>query len=165
MIRQLISAPVMQVDETGIRDVGKRQWLHVASSQNLTRYGYHRKRRTKATDEIGILPDFKGTSFHDYWKSYYKYSCHDALCNGHHLRELTRIRELTAQQWPKEMIDLLLEVKATTQERKGSAQLEPEKIKGFEQRYQQISHKGYLENPPPEESPQRKRGPKNRAVQ
>ena len=163
IIRQLISAPVMHVDETSIRVEGKSQWLHVASSQNLTHYGYHRKRGAKATDEIGILPDFEGTSVHDYWKSYYKYSCRHALCNAHHLRELTGIMELTGQQWPKEMIDLLLEVKTATQERKGTAQLEPEKIKGFEQRYQQIIHKGYLENPPPEESPQKKRGPKKQS--
>ena len=72
--------------------------------------------------------------------------------------------ELTGQQWPKEMIDLLLEVKAATQERKGTAaQLEPEKIKGFEQRYEQIIHKGYLENPPPEKSPQKKWGRKKQS--
>jgi len=45
--------------------------------------------------------------------------------------------ELTGQQWPQQMIDLLLEIKAATQERKGTAaQLEPEIIKGFEQRYE-----------------------------
>ncbi len=57
-------------DETGLYVQGVRQWLHVMSSNELTFYAYHSKRGKKATDEIGLLPLFKGTSVHDSWSSY-----------------------------------------------------------------------------------------------
>jgi hypothetical protein len=39
-------------------------------------------------DEMNILPDFKGTAVHDFWKCYFKYDCIHSLCNSHLLREL-----------------------------------------------------------------------------
>ncbi len=49
-------------------------------------------------DEIGILPLFNGTLCHDHWKPYYKFDCTHALCNAHHLRELTRAYEQDGQK-------------------------------------------------------------------
>jgi transposase len=92
---QLIGASVIHVDETGMHVEGKRQWVHVTATPKLTYYAYHAKRGSKATDEIAILPEFRGTAVHDFWKSYLNYKCHHALCNAHHLRELTGIMELT----------------------------------------------------------------------
>ncbi|RJX23443.1 MAG: IS66 family transposase, partial [Dethiobacter sp.] len=81
---------------------------------------------------------------------YFNYKCGHALCNAHYLRELTGILELTGQGWTQEMIDLLLEVKAVVDEKKTfTDRLTPEKIKGFEKRYEHILEKGFLENPPP----------------
>lgn len=50
-------------------------------------------------DAIGILPNFHGLLCHDHWKPYYKYNFTHALCNAHHLRELTRAWEQDGQQW------------------------------------------------------------------
>jgi transposase len=121
IINLLVGASVVHVDETGIRVLDQRQWLHVISTETLTYYAHHEKRGSKATDEIGILPRFKGVSVHDFWKPYFKYDCGHALCNAHHLRELTGILELNQQKWPQEMIELLLEIKATVDERKPTA--------------------------------------------
>lgn len=164
IIDQIIGSPVVHLDETGMRIEAKRQWLHVISTEALTHYGCHPKRGNAATDEIGVLPQFTGKAVHDFWKPYYKYDIEHFLCNAHHLRELTGIFDLTGQQWPLEMIDLLLEIKALVDGRRPIAdQLSPEEIKSFEQRYSQIIDKGYLENPPPAESNTKKRGRKKQS--
>lgn len=160
IMQQVLAAPVIHCDETGMRINGKREWLHVASTETLTYYAAHPKRGQKATKEMGILPEFQGTAVHDFWKSYFKYDCNHALCNAHHLRELTGILEQDKQEWPQEMIDLLLEIKKTVEEKKTTAnQLAPAQLRSFEVRYDQIIEKGLAENPPIiTENPPKKRG-------
>jgi len=78
-------------DETGLRVCGKGMWVHVASNTKLTHYAVHQKRGSEATEEIGILPSFRGVAVHDGLTAYGNYErCEHALCNAHHLRELTR---------------------------------------------------------------------------
>jgi transposase len=157
--QQIVDSKVANVDETGMRVLGKRHWLHVASTNNLTSYGYHAKRGSEATDHIDILPRFKGTAVHDHWKPYLTYQCSHALCNAHHIRELIAILEITGQQWPQQMIDLLLEIKAAVEERKGIANaFEPDTITDFKYRYGCIIKNGYTENPPPNKPQEKKRG-------
>jgi transposase-like protein len=147
---QIIVSGVVHFDETGLYIDGKRHWLHVASTQNLTYYGAHPKRGNEATTEIGILPHFQGTAIHDFWKSYFKYHCRHALCNAHHLRELTAIYELDKQQWPKDLIDLLLEIKkAVSQQKAYSDMLDPVQLQNYEESYDWIIAQGLAENPPP----------------
>lgn len=146
--QQIIIAPVAHFDESGLYIGGKREWLHVSSTPNATYYEAHPKRGDQATRQIGILPRFQGTAVHDYWKSYLKYLCRHGLCNAHHLRELTAIFELDNQVWPKNMIELLLEIKKTvSQQRTGAYQLEPDQIKTYEACYDQIIQQGFAENP------------------
>ena len=160
-IEQLLASPVNNIDETGLRVEGKRQWLHTISNENVTFYAHHPKRGFDAIEEIGILPRYEGVIVHDFWKPYFKLACNHGLCNAHHLRELTGIHELTEQQWPQELRELLLEIKKTVEQRKASAvALTAKEIRSFEHRYELIIEKGYLENPPPPEPEKKKRGRK-----
>ena len=163
--QQVIASPVVHFDETGLYINGKREWLHVASTEKLTCYAAHPKRGHEATDEIGILPEFQGTAVHDFWRSYFRYVCHHALCNAHHLRELTFILEQNGQKWAKEMIDLLHEIKEEVEKRKTIAnQLELEQIRNFEEKYDQIIQDGLSENPSSISQDQpRKRGRKKQS--
>ena len=163
-IELLLNTPVNHVDETGLRIEGKLQWLHVLCNDKLTHYDCHGKRGMKALEDIGILTRYAGTIIHDYWKPYFKLSCRHGLCNAHHLRELTGITELTGQAWPEELSNLLLEIKETLLEhqRKG-IQLSKDELAAFSERYDLIIEKGYLENPPPKESPLKKRGRKKQS--
>jgi transposase len=151
VIRQGVHhAAVAHCDETGFRVDGKRQWLHVASTAQLTHYGWHSKRGTAATDALGILPGFTGTAVHDGWQPYFTYGCAHALCNAHHLRELTFVEERAEQPWAGQMKDLLLAIKervarahtAGAERLDGATQLE------FEERYQGLLDAGLAANPP-----------------
>jgi transposase len=101
-------------------------------------------------EEMGILPQFKGTAVHDHWDPYFTYACGHGLCNAHHLRELIFVKEQYHQPWAEEMIACLLDIKTSVDERKPTAdRLTPEEMALFEARYDQILEKGFLENPSP----------------
>lgn len=140
-------------DETGLRVCGKGMWVHVASSTKLTHYAVHQKRGSEATEEIGILPWFRGVAVHDGLTAYGKYErCEHALCNAHHLRELTFVEEEHEQQWAGEMKALLMEIEEAVREEaaSGGTRLAPETTGDFERRYQRVLEAGLAVNPPPE---------------
>ena len=86
--------PVLHSDETGVRRAGTLAWAHVSCTSQLTHYAIHPKRGSAATEAIGILPAYLGVSVHDGWKPYQTQTqCRHALCNIHHLRELTFLEE------------------------------------------------------------------------
>ncbi|QBD77228.1 hypothetical protein EPA93_14980 [Ktedonosporobacter rubrisoli] len=68
-------------------------------------YEVHRCREREGLEAIGIAPAFRGTSVHDGLGSYQSYNFTQALCNVHHLRELTFIEEECKQPWAKQMKD------------------------------------------------------------
>ncbi len=101
----------VHADETGININGKGHWLHCASNDLWTDFFPHAKRGCEAMDSHGILPKFSGVLCHDHWKPYYRYkACLHALCNAHHLRELSRANEQDEQVWAGEMKTLLEEM-------------------------------------------------------
>jgi len=143
-------------DETGISVRGKRWWLHTASTARLTHYGVHPKRGVEATDAIGILPGFRGTSVHDGWAPYRRYPCRHALCNAHHLRELAWVEEQDGQAWAADMAVLLRAIKAAvdTARAAGCAGLPARTRATFRRRYAHTIAAGLAANPPPaEEAP------------
>ncbi|OPL08837.1 MAG: hypothetical protein AVO34_13955 [Firmicutes bacterium ML8_F2] len=155
-IELLLQSPINYADETGTRVRGKLNWMHVVCNNNLTHYAPHAKRGLEALEDIGILPQYKGTLVHDFWKPYFKLACEHGLCNAHHLRELTGIQELTDQKWPQELSELLLEIKDSIES--SDKDLTDIQIESFSKRYDLLIEKGYLENPPPPEPVVKKRG-------
>jgi transposase len=158
----LVRSEVVHNDETGLYVEGLRQWLHVMCTSRLTFYAFHPKRGKAATDEIGLLPRFEGTSVHDGWSSYWTYSqCQHALCNAHHLRELTFVAEELGQLWAKAMIELLLALKAEVEEAlvQNKQSLETTRLTYWAGRYRNLIAQGLATNPPPEGGwPKNKRG-------
>lgn len=157
---QLRGAPVVHFDETGFYVQGKRYWLHSASTQGSTHYGWHTKRGKEASDDMGVLPRFDGRAVHDGWSPYFQYGCDHALCNAHHLRELTFVQEQDGQAWAAAMKALLLEIKARVEQAKaaGAEELDEATRREFEGRYQRILEEGLAANPPAEPRPPGQRG-------
>lgn len=146
----LVNSPVLHVDETGMRVCGIRQWLHVASTEILTWYGHHRKRGSRAMDDMQILPRFRGTMVHDFWSPYFRYPSRHALCNAHLLRELKGISENYHQTWSGMMYDLIQEIKESVDEFQDKANSLPTReISIFTERYRQIVNVGREENSQP----------------
>jgi transposase len=158
-------AEVAHFDESGMRIEGKLHWLHSSSTAHLTFYAHHPKRGHTATENIGILPVFSGTSVHDAWSSYFHYACSHSLCNAHLLRELTSVWEQTKQSWSRRFIALLLGIKRAVDKAKhdGADQLPTERWQTYQARYQRLLKQGLALSPPPE--PTGKRGrPKQSAA-
>jgi transposase len=151
----LTQAVVAHFDESGLYVAGRRQWLHVASTAQLTYYGTHAKRGTAAMDELAILPKFQGRALHDGWASYFKYGCAHGLCNAHHLRELTFVEEQMGQAWAREMKDLLVTIKEAVEQAQAhnAKALLPEQKRQFEKSYAEILAGGLqlpANQPPPD---------------
>jgi transposase len=156
----LVRAPVLHVDETGVRRGGRLAWAHVASTAKLTHYAIHAKRGSEATDAVGILPQFRGVSVHDGWKPYWHYTtCRHALCNIHHLRELTFLEEQYQQPWAKTLKDVLREMKVAVEEARaaGLRSLPTAIRETLVTRYRALLAAGHAANPPPARRP-RQRG-------
>jgi transposase len=164
----LQAAAVLHNDETPIRVNGQWHYVHVSSTEQLTHYGVHPQRGATATDAIGILPGFAGTSLHDGWTPYWHYrQCRHALCNVHHLRELTWVGEQLQQPWAVALKDLLHEMRTTVAAARtaGATQLEASVRARLLTRYAALLCQGVAANPvpPPTAGPpkrgRRKQGP------
>lgn len=149
---QLIQSEVIHNDETGIPVEGKTRWLHVTSTEEVTHYAVDIKRGKEATDRIGILPLFHGTSVHDGWKPYFGYeTCHHALCNAHHLRDLNFFEEEEKAVWATSLKDLLLLTKANVAKARDEGQdhLDQSSLQEIENQYRKILEGAKLSQPPP----------------
>jgi transposase len=148
----LVEAHVLHQDETGLSVSKEGWWVHVCSTDRLTHYATHPSRGRRALDAIGIAPAFEGTSVHDGLKSYDGYTCTQALCNVHHLRDLTYyVEEVLKQDWARKMKDLLLEMKAEVEQARGAGkqQVDVPILARLLRRYDELLKEGYLANPPP----------------
>lgn len=152
-------AAVLHNDETGVRQAGQLAWAHVASTPRLTYYAIHPKRGQEATDAIGILPGFQGVSVHDGWTAYQRQTtCRHALCNVHHLRELTFLAEAYHQGWAADLKHLLQQMRTATEQarQQGQRQLDTAARGAFVARYDALLAAGLAANPPPARGPRRR---------
>jgi transposase len=159
--QKLIQAALAHADETGINVNGKRIWLHNASNELWTYFYPHQKRGSEAMDEIGILPNFRGTLIHDHWKPYYTYQhCQHALCNAHHIRELQWVIDNHAQYtWAKSMQELLHEINEAVNKTEQN-RLDDVTADAYRIRFRQIIQIGNTQMPLPSSQPNqgKKRG-------
>lgn len=156
--QQLTGVPLLHVDETGININGEGHWLHCATTASWTFFFPHKNRGNKATDPIGILPAFKGVLCHDHWAPYYCYTdCLHALCNAHHLRELTRAWEQDGQAWAKQLKLFLEDTNRAVH--KAGGKLRDKDSETYWRQYRKLLKHAEIECPPPDEKDrQGKRG-------
>jgi len=149
--QQLIAAPVVHFDESGMRVAERLRWLHVASTEKLTHYHVHDKRGQIGMRAGDILPHYKGVAVHDYWRSYLKFTdCQHSFCNVHHLRDLCFIVEQYDQAWAAKMKRLLCDIKeevASTSEQHTA--LPRDRLAYYEAAYDALIAQGFAANPSP----------------
>ena len=148
--QQLVAAPVVHFDESGLRVVERLHWLHVASTEKLTQYHVHAKRGHLGMRVGGILPHYKGVALHDHWASYLKFAdCQHAFCNVHHLRELCFVLEQYDQTWAEKMAALLCTIKAEIESSpEWLTALPPDRLAFYETEYDALIAAGFAANPP-----------------
>jgi transposase len=152
--KELSASDLAHADETGINMGGKGHWLHCVSNDLWTLYCPHEKRGSDAMNDMGVLPHFKGTLCHDHWKPYYKFNCTHALCNAHHLRELTRAWEQDGQQWAKKLINLLETIHRKVSEAGGA--LDEKASQKYRLKYRALIKQAEIECPEPIRPPNEK---------
>jgi transposase len=155
---KLADSDFAHADETGINIGSIGHWLHCLSNDNWTHYYPHEKRGTDAMNDIGMLPRFKGILCHDHWKPYYTYDCTHALCNAHHLRELTRAWEQDGQEWAQEMKKTLELINRKVNDAGGA--LDAQESEKYRLKYRAILKEGEIECPEPIRS--KKKGKRGR---
>lgn len=158
----LKTAPVAHADETGMKVAGKLFWLHVLATTFVTWIGCHAHRGKKAFDAFGILGEFVGTLVHDGWKPYRDLACTHALCNAHHLRELTYAFEEMEQLWANRLIERL--VAACHEVDQVGGALTPDRLASYRREYEAILAEGEAVNPRAPPSGKRGRTQQSKAL-
>ncbi|MGJ4892576.1 IS66 family transposase [Bradyrhizobium sp. HKCCYLRH3099] len=137
-------APVKHLDETGFWVGTRPQWLHVAGtvgSNGLVHYRVSRRRGEVLTQAAHIV-------MHDHWTSYFQMpGVTHALCNAHHLRELTSLVDIDGEAWARRMRTLLRklchEVNLALERPAGqTGALPPDKIRAAERQDDRIIRDG-----------------------
>lgn len=103
-------------------------------------------------DEVGILPQFKGTLVRDGYLSYTRFErCRHSLCNAHLLRELVFIEETSPEQkvWTTPLSKLLLKIKETADKARAQkeARLDQSEQSAYLRRYDGLVRKAVKLNP------------------
>jgi transposase len=160
LIARMLTSSVLHADETGINIDGKNHWLHCVSNQQWTLFYPHAKRGLEAINAMNVLPRFTGILCHDHWKPYFQLNCLHALCNAHHLRELTFAEEQENQAWAKYMRGLLLTIHEAV--KAGGGVLPDSIAAGYTAQYRALLEQAKLECPAPPLSEQ-KPGQRGRA--
>jgi transposase len=152
----LRQAPALHHDETGLRVVGPNgagagvQWTHVTCTKELTHYARHAARGAAALQVIGILPAFSGVSIHDGWTSYRHFTaCRHALCNAHHLRELTFVEEELHQAWAGQLKHVLRQMRTAVEaaQAAGATYLDPRSATAWSPAMKCCSARGWRRTP------------------
>ncbi|MDM4719152.1 IS66 family transposase [Micromonospora sp. WMMA1363] len=124
----LVAAPVVHVDESGLRVAGRLHWTHVATTGRYTLVWVHPK-RGRAGIDAGQVTSMTGIAVHDAWAPYDTYTpAGHQLCCAHLLRELAAAGEVAPQAvWPGQATDALLALKtaADTVRARDEAGIEP----------------------------------------
>jgi len=145
LVGQVPQAPVVHLDESGLRVAGALHWLHVASTAELTFYGVHPKRGTEAMDAFGIIGACRQWVVHDHWKPYFSYPhCLHALCNEHLLRELKFLWEEHKEVWARQLSDLLL---ALNRRRQKQGEFSERQFKRARKDYRGVVRRGRYRHP------------------
>lgn len=111
--KKIISLPVLHWDDTVIMVSTNRACLRFYGNDRIAYYSAHMHKDKKGLDEDGILLslDEKTVVVHDHNKVNYNddYEFLNAECCAHLLRDLKKVVDNLQHQWPKDMINALLE--------------------------------------------------------
>jgi transposase len=141
---EIRGAPVKHLDETGFWVGATPQWLHVAGTAGINGLVHYRVSQRRGE----VLTQAAHIVMHDHWTSYFQMpGVTHALCNAHHLRELTALVDIDGEAWARRMRtllrDLCHEVNLAPERPAGqTGALLPDRIRTAERQYDRIIRAG-----------------------
>lgn len=145
----LVNSEINHADETPIK-IGKQSlYLHVLSNSMMTLLVPHQGRGTKAVNEIGVLPNFKGILSSDFFGMYYSsFYFKNAACHAYLGRELTLLEEEFKLRWAHEMNRFFLDLNDYMDDyRAGESPPQAYDIHLFNEEFEKIIFKAKLQTP------------------
>lgn len=148
----LLLAPVLHTDCTNARADGKNCYVYVCASPDGKSLYFARKKKGYEGVKDTVAEDYQGILVHDHDITFYHYGTGHQECLAHVLRYLKDSMENEPERtWNREMHSLVQEMIHYRNGKDPCAELEPEKVAGFEEKYLKIletAQKEYEDIPP-----------------
>lgn len=112
ILNRIRNAPILYVDETGIRVQGEQHWIWTFTTPTEIFYAIRKSRGISVLEEV-LTNDFKGLIVCDGWKPYAKFTNRLQRCWAHLLRESKHLAEKFEEAVPlhnglKEIYELVI---------------------------------------------------------
>ena len=154
ILKDILSEPVVHVDETGEKINGDHGWMHTITNSKGAYFIPTKTRGDIEKGPVAYLENYSGTLEHDHFKTYQRLEkCKHAECNAHIERYMKSGIDIDHSKECEEMIELLHEMLRYKHERieQGYNEAETDKIELFKERYIEIAQRGirsyYKEHP------------------
>ena len=147
--RDFLNGTTGYTDETSSKFNGKKMYMRNYSNPKTVIYKAHKNKGHKPIEEDNLLPRFLGGIMGDHDTTLYKYGTKNYECNIHLGRYLKELMEnIPDTLWPYKMYDLIFRMNKT---RKialsyGLTKFNKEKIKEYENEYDEILELASIEN-------------------
>lgn len=139
IVNDLMTSPVVNADFTNsnVNGNGKQVLLLASPAKNAVMYIARASKGHKGIQGT-LLEDFVGTVVHDHDKTFYNYGLQHQECMQHNIRYLIGSEQNEPElKWNKQMHKLLQEMIHYRNDL-GEDDLDPETVKDFENRYDEI---------------------------
>lgn len=164
--KEILGSPVACFDETGMRVAGKLQYLHNASTADVTYQTVNVHRGRQGMNAGRVLPYYKGIAIHDCLTAYWKYEgiAMHGVCCAHLLRECQGLHEMYPEDVFFRYFQVLLREMLDAKKkriRQGKEDAGRYYLKKYMRLYDLLISVGRYEHPPVEQE-EKKRGRKAR---
>ena len=138
----LLLSPVLHTDCTNAKENGKNASVFVCAAPDGNAMYFARRKKGHEGVKGTPVEDYQGILVHDHEKTFYHYGTGHQECLAHVLRYLKASMENEGERsWNREMRTLMQEMIHYRNGLAVEAVPDPEKVKGFEERYREILRK------------------------
>lgn len=145
ILSDILSEPVVHVDETGEKINGNTGWMHTITNDKGAFFISTSKRGDLEKGPIAYLENYDGTLVHDHFKSYQRLKkCRHAECGAHIDRYLKSGIDIDHNEDCKKMLELLHGMLKRKEEyiNKGAFEMPKDEIEAYRKKYIEIAEHG-----------------------
>lgn len=140
--RKLLQAPVMHTDCTNAKVNGNSAYVFICASPDGPALYSAREKKDHEGVKGTVTQKYQGILVHDHEKTFYQYGWKHQECLAHVKRYLkSSMENEPGRTWNSQMYELLREMIHYRNEHEKEEVLDPEAVRDFERRYQEILKK------------------------